>query len=206
MLACQRRKFRIDLAASAGLEKANLQPKGARGFLQSVQLRSTWAVRVGQNGDANGSGHQLVQQREPLGGDFLVEEINACRIASGPGEARNEAEADRIFTDAEDDRNRRCRRLGRERCRLRGGRGDHGYPTADEVRHQGRQAVIAAFQPMVFDDHVLAFDLAGLAQPFAKRSQPARIGIGCPGIDEGDDRFCRLLRARRKRPRRRAAE
>jgi enoyl-CoA hydratase/carnithine racemase len=47
-------------------------------------------------------------------------------------------------------------------------------------------------------------DDAGFAEPFAKRSDTARLGRAV--ADESDDRHRRLLRARRERPRRRAAE
>ena len=59
---------------------------------------------------------------------------------------------------------------------------------------------------MVLDRHVLALDVAGFVEALAERSGIARGGLGRPGVDEADDRHRRLLRARRERPRRRAAE
>jgi hypothetical protein len=58
---------------------------------------------------------------------------------------------------------------------------------------------------VVLDRDVLALDDAGFAEPFAERSDTARLGRAV--ADESDDRHRRLLRARRERPRcRRAAE
>ena len=81
------------------------------------------------------------------------------------------------------------------------GRGDHGHPTADQVSHQRRQAIVLALQPVVLDRHVLAFDVAGFAEAFAERGRIARGGIGRPAVDKPDHRQRRLLRARRERPR-----
>jgi len=35
-------------------------------------------------------------------------------------------------------------------------------------RHQRRQAIVSALQPVVLDRHVLAFDVAGFVQAFAE--------------------------------------
>jgi hypothetical protein len=76
----------------------------------------------------------------PLG-DYLKEEkIDARRVAARPGEARDRTKFDRIFTDAEDDRDRGGRSFGRERGRV-ARRGDHSHTTADQLGHQRRQAI-----------------------------------------------------------------
>src|SRR5215472_757173 len=56
---------------------------------------------------------------------------------------------------------------------------------------------------MVLDRDVLALDDAGFAEPFAERSDTARLGRAV--ADESDDRHRRLLGPRRERPRRRRA-
>src|SRR5262249_16767259 len=65
---------------------------------------------------------------------------------------------------------------------------------------QCRQAIVLSLQPVVLDRHVLAFDVAGFIEAFAKPGHVARVGIGRPGSDEPDHRQRRLLRARRERP------
>ena len=85
-------------------------------------------------------------------------------------------------------------------------RGDHRHATADEVIHERRQAMVLAVHPVVLDHHVLAFDVAGVVEAFAGRSDIAYGVLGRPAVDEADYRR-RLLRAYRERPcDRRAAE
>src|SRR5262249_61007685 len=61
-------------------------------------------------------------------------------------------------------------------------------------------------EPVVLRRHVWPLRVAGFMEAFAKRGHVARVGIGRPGSDKPDRRQRRLLRARRERPRRRAAE
>src|SRR5215471_15329518 len=58
---------------------------------------------------------------------------------------------------------------------------------------------------MVLNCHVLAFDWAGFVEAFAEGGDIARVGIGRPVSDKPDHRHRGLLRACRKRPRRRRA-
>jgi hypothetical protein len=80
------------------------------------------------------------------------------------------------------------------------GRSDNGYAPADEVSHERRQAIVSALQPVVFNHHVLALDVAGFVEGFAERSRIASRGLGRPNVDEADDRHYRLLRPRCERP------
>ena len=58
-----------------------------------------------------------MQQPQPLGQSFSGEKIDAGRIAAGPGETGDQTQLDRVFDDAEDDRDRRGRSFGRKRTR-----------------------------------------------------------------------------------------
>ena len=80
------------------------------------------------------------------------------------------------------------------------GRGDHGHATADEVGHQRWQSIVLAFQPVVLDRHVLAFDGAGFVEAFTERSANARGARGPLAADECNGRRRRLLGTSRKRP------
>jgi hypothetical protein len=75
-----------------------------------------------------------------------------------------------------------------------------------QFRRQGRQLVIPCLGPSELDHNILAFGVAEVAQPGAKgsnaRGMPRR-GDKTQIPDIGD---LRPLRARRERPRRRAAE
>src|SRR5215468_8768241 len=60
--------------------------------------------------------------------------------------------------------------------------------------------------PAIFDRHVPTLDITGLAQALVKCAQPACPQIRRLAADVSDHRHCGLLRARRERPRRRAAD
>ena len=195
-------KGRIDLADRRGVEDLDLQPDGGGGFLHVPQrgLGGRSIGRIDEHGNTNGLGHQVMQQPQPLGRHLAGEKIDAGRVAAGPGEAGDKTKLDRVFADAEDDRDRRCCSFGRERSGRDAGRGDHGHTAADQIGHQCRQAIVLALQPVVLDRHVLAFDVAGFVEAFAERGHIARGGIGRPAVDKPDHRQRRLLRARRERP------
>jgi hypothetical protein len=76
-----------------------------------------------------------------------------------------------------------------------------------EIGRQRRQTFVMVLGAAVFNRHILALDIAGFFQALAKGGQAQRIvePLG-RGAEEPDHRHCRLLRARRERPRRRAAE
>src|SRR5262245_47029226 len=66
---------------------------------------------------------------------------------------------------------------------------------------------MASFRPAIFDRHILALDVPRFIQALPEGDHPrSRFGFWQPGIDDPDYRHRRLLRARRERPRRRAAE
>jgi hypothetical protein len=113
-----------------------------------------------------------MQEPQPLGHHLRVEKIDAGRVAARPGEAGDKTKLDRVFADAEDDRDRRCCSFGREHSGYAAKRSDHGNSSADQVGHQCRQAIVLTLQPVVFDRDVLAFDIAGFVEAFAE-------GISC---------------------------
>ena len=96
-----------------------------------------------------------------------MRKIDAGQVSARPGEAGDETELDGVFADAEDDRDRRGRSLGRLSNGRLAGRSDNGYVPADEVSHECRQAIVSALQPVVLDRDVLAFDVAGFNKPLA---------------------------------------
>src|SRR5262249_52217617 len=147
-----------------------------------------------------------MQEAQPLGCNLDVENIDAGRIAARSGKTGNETEFNRVFADAENDWNRRSSDLGGKRGRVAGGCGNHGNAAANEVSHERRQTIIFALQPVVFEPRVLAFDGAGLVEAFVERSDIARGNIATTAADKSDNRHRCLLRARRERPRCRAAE
>jgi hypothetical protein len=58
----------------------------------------------------------------------------------------------------------------------------------------------------VYDRDVFGFDIASLFEALPKSNQTVRERVSRCGVDETNHWHCRLLRARRQRPSRRAAE
>src|SRR5262249_2607441 len=79
-------------------------------------------------------------------------------------------------------------------------RGDDIDPQIHQFVRHCRQSVIGACRPAIFDAHVLAFDITGLAQTPNKRVLELR-----RGAPEYAHYRHRLLRSRRERPRSRCA-
>jgi hypothetical protein len=71
---------------------------------------------------------------------------------------------------------------------------------------QRRQLIQVIVGPAVDDDDVLALDIGGVFEALAKCAQAFREPVRRYAAEEPDDRHRRLLRARRQRPRGRAAE
>ena len=127
--------------------------------------------------------------------------MDSGRVVAWPGKAGDQTKPDRVFADAEDDRDRRGGSFGRLGTSAEAGCRDHGHAAVDEVSHDRGQAVVMAVQPVVLDHHVLALGGAGFVEAFTERSGIARGAIGRPNGDEADDRHRRLLRVRHERPR-----
>src|SRR5262249_6032650 len=92
--------------------------------------------RIDQHGHSNGLGHQLMQEPQPLGCDLLGEIVDAGGVAARPGKAGDKTKLDRVFSDAEDNRDRRGRSFGCLGSKVAGRRGDNGDAPAHEVSHE----------------------------------------------------------------------
>ena len=142
-----------------------------------------------------------MKQTKSLGVHFGGEKIYPGRIAARSGETGNQTQLDRVFGDAEDDRDRRGRGFRHRGCSGEGGRGNHGHATADEVGHERRQAIVFALQPVVFDHHVLGLDVASFVKGLTEHSAEARGFLRRSGADKTNDRHGCLLRTGSPRPR-----
>src|SRR5262245_40714340 len=85
-------------------------------------------------------------------------------------------------------------------------RSDHGDAAVEQISHQSRQSIVAAFRPAVFDDYVATLDIPSLVQALTECGREFRENGRRPAIEKTDHRHRRLLRARRERPRSRAAD
>ena len=140
---------------------------------------------------------------QTLCAQFGIEKIDTCQIAAWTSEAGDKAKLDGVFADVEDNGNRRCRRLSRQRRSGALGCGDHGHRPARQFGRQPWQPIELTIRPLVFDPHVLAFNIAGILQTLVKCAQTIRVRVRRCGVEEPDYRHRRLLRAHRQRPRRR---
>ena len=148
-----------------------------------------------------------MQELEPLCGKLHAEIGNAGDIATGPVEACDEAGLHRVAGGAKHDRDRRRCVLGCKCRRHAEGRGDEGDLAANEVGCQFRQAIGVVMRPPEFDGHVLALDVAALAQSLAESSNSICERLWGAELEHANHRHRRLLRACREGPRgRRAAE
>ena len=127
---------------------------------------------------------------------------NVTPVMLRPVEARDKPLLDRVLRGREHDRNRRCRCFGRERRDV-----VRRVEDRDAMRNQlGRQCtqqiISGGLCRPVFDRDIAAFNITGLGQP----PEECGHGLGRRAVEEADHRHLRLLRPRRDRPSRGAAE
>src|SRR5262249_4768917 len=72
--------------------------------------------------------------------------------------------------------------------------------TSDKFGRKPRQPIVLSVGPSIFDSHVLALDIAELAEALSQCRRKMRARMGRATIEEPDHRHRRLLRARRERP------
>jgi hypothetical protein len=150
------------------------------------------------HGDTNSFGHHVMKESEPLGCHLRAEEVDAGHVAARPGEAGDKTKLDRVEGDAEDNRNRRCCSLRRERRHV-ARRSDDRDLSANEIGQQSWEPVVLALQPVVFDLYVLALDIAAFVEAPAECGHMMRGAIRRVVPDKPDHRQ-RLLCAHRERP------
>src|SRR5262245_47775087 len=138
-----------------------------------------------------------MQEFQLLRRQFCIEEVDTSEVGARTGETRDETEPHGIVGDDEDERDRRDWRF----CSKYGGSTSageyHGDVPANELRSQFRHPIELIFRPA----HV-----AGFCEALAKSAQTLRNGVRQGDAEEPNHRHGRLLRVRRERPRRRAAE
>jgi hypothetical protein len=162
--------------------------------------------RIDQHAHASGCGHQFMKKFQPLRRQLAAQKIDSRQVAARPSEAGDETEPDRVIASDEDDGDRCGCRLGGECRRVTSGRGDYGNLSANQFGRKLRQPIVLALRPAVFDHYVLALDIADLLQALTKCAQTVRQFVRRSLIEEPDHRHRLLLRARRNRPRHRAAK
>src|SRR5262249_8065262 len=141
---------------------------------------------------------------QPLSSQLIAHGHGEAReISSGMREALSQSIGDRIYGKRENNRNRSSRILTGLR-RSRSIRHDDIYVRAHKLAREPAQLLIRASGIALFDFYVLAFEIARRAQPFSECIELPGLRACLPQKAHARD-LCQL-RARRKRPRRRAAE
>src|SRR4029453_5501999 len=84
-------------------------------------------------------------------------------------------------------------------------RRDHRHLTANQIGCEVGQSVDLVLRPAILDPPIPALDVAGLTKALAECGQIVRTIDRRRAAEESYHRHLRLLRARRDRPRRRAA-
>src|SRR5262245_1704177 len=158
---------------------------------------------VDQYGNTRQTGHQLLQQFQPLRLKLSSERGEPRDVRGWMRQTRHDTAVDGVTDSAHDNGNRCCGLL----------RGEHGlgapsendvYFETNQIVRQLRKSLIAPSCIAVLETHVFSLDIAEITESLSK-------GIdGRQRFERQDtdgDYFPRLLRPRRERPRgRRAAE
>src|SRR5262249_20597270 len=114
-----------------------------------------------------------------------------------------DAELDRIGAHHEHDGNGRGGGLGRERRWQRGAEDDRD-PAAHELGGLRGEPTVVALRPAVFNGEIGTLGISRLGETLAQRGEPPRVRACRLAAEIPNHRH--LLRARRERPRRSAAE
>ncbi len=181
-----------------------LHPLRLRRFLDLAHVvLGIRIVGVHEQGDQPGLGNQLGKQLEPLGCQVASEGADAGDVAARAGETGIETAQDRV-ADEGDDRDRRGG-IFRRSCPS-GARRDQIDLAPDEIGGQCGQPIVLILCPAVFDRHVLSLDVAGFAQPLAKRGHVRCSRTRRANDEVADHRHRLLLRAKGARCRHRTAQ
>lgn len=108
----------IDLAFVAGIDYAYLPSDRASCRLHFADIGpDIWKARVHEKSYGRGRGHQVMQQPQAFGPELSAEYVHSGRVTARPPEVSDQPDLDRITADGEDDWNRRCGGVRRDRSR-----------------------------------------------------------------------------------------
>jgi len=125
----------------------------------------------------------------------------SCHVTAGPRDIGNKPELHWITASREDDWN--CSRGSFcDQCGRRAGGSNDSHAPVDQIGRQIRQPFVLPIRPPVFDQDILPFDKAHLAQTTAKLVRKFLVVVRCRGIEETNHRYpAGLLSARASSPR-----
>jgi hypothetical protein len=161
--------------------------------------RVSW---VYEKGDHARFGYEFAQDFKPLRLENDRQPTDTRDIPAGPVHAGDKAVLDGVATSLENDRYGGGCGLCCEAGRGRAACGNDGDFTANEIGGQRRQSIVLTVRPPIFDRHVPALDVSGLAQALAECGRELRACLTRTKVEIPDNWNGRLLRPRRERPRR----
>src|SRR5262245_61156015 len=159
---------------------------------------------MNEHSDTGDRRYQPEQELQPFCGQLTADKIDARKVVARPSEASDKTDLDRIFPDKKHDGDGCGRSLCRQRRRTICG--NHRHPSPNQLRCELWQSIRLILSPAVHYRDVLSFDEAGIFQAPVECAQAVSERFGRGAVEEANRRNRRLLRARRERPRRRAAE
>jgi hypothetical protein len=145
-----------------------------------------------------------MQELQPFCHDGRGQKAYARDIATGPIEACDQAQCDRVATDGEDDWNG----YGCGLCCQRPdviGRKDHIHPVMNQISRKLGKPIVLISRGAIFNSDVLAFNKIGFLQTPTQSRKARRRLLARSNPEISDDRHGRLLRASGERPRCRQA-
>src|SRR5262249_28616548 len=171
-------------------------------FLQlDLELDVVW---IEERSYCGGLRNRLVQEAQPFGHQVTTTNIADARdFAPGPVQTGHQSCSDGVGTAHKHNRRRRGCVLGRS-----GGsivNDNHGHLTPHKVGRQTRQSIQSTLRAAIIDRVVLILEIPEFVQTLAKCENGFAPRFESISIEQPNQRHCRLLPARRERPRRRRA-
>jgi hypothetical protein len=112
--------------------------------------------------------HKLAQEPQPLGDEAGNENVETRGIATRVAEAGGQPVLNRVVTDPENDRYRRCRPFRKDRRIEAGGR-DYRDPPPHQIGCQLGQSVVIIARPAEIEHDILAVNVAGFGEALTER-------------------------------------
>src|SRR6266536_2087512 len=154
------------------LEKLNIQSRGH--LLHGLEVHAIVPVlRIQQDRDSGKARHSTFEYLQPLSRELRTKKGRSRDVPTGPRDAVDDSVGHRIGAGRHDDGDRRCRLL--EDADPRSARNDHVRLETDQLSGEGRQPIIPALRPPVFDDNILALNVAQVAESLPHRLDLPRV-------------------------------
>ena len=197
---------RCDIRRLPDFQRDGLDAERAGRGLDLIQLpHARWIIGIGHDRQLAEAGDGLAQEFQALARKLGRRERQAGDVATRPRQTGDEASAKRVRHRRKHDWDDRGRLF---RCEDRRSRRDNNIDLEpDKLGSDLGETLGASLRPTNLDRDGAPLDPAEFAQPLLKSGDPlARGGTRLPAQKPDGRQLARLLRARRQRPRRRAAE